>query len=770
MRWPGILATLLLGLALPPPAAADWLQDGYDAARTGNTAAQGPAWPDIALTHTFPAAFDPTTLTTRPGAPLVVNGTAYILAREDNLQLGGAGTTWTTTIQAIDLATGATKAVLSLPEGVQTFVSDGDAWFIVTRSSLHVYHHDWSPAWQLPLYLRAREQDAAAPEPTQESVGREDDLICGHAAVDEGFLFLACTVNYGVVVQAFGIDLAAKRIAWSTLRNEAFDPPSVDPTSPTNLEGPLQPYWQGMMDDAVVLGVTVLDDAVVVTWHGTDCGGASPQEPMGTPCPTSWEYWALSRDGVHQWLRGGSPVESIATPSDATTTGSNVHGRLPPLATAAFGTLYVEHFTTVLRLNPEDGEIMDTWSLQEGEGTQGDPGSGFAADDTSLYVTSTHALARRDGHTGREDWTFMLPPEETWGPTQPALAGGRLYMSSEARPANAISGRSSLYCLDANSGEVLWRHDVTGVLRFAVSEDVVVAQSFDVASVNDNSSAVSHYDGTTKVEVLGQTPASLHLDLDLATAYPANGAEIRVRIRAQEGALGPATLFRADWGDGEVSDWGNGTTFTHRYSVNNEHRARFYASNGNQTASIAQTFLVGQLDPTIQIWDDPWGDRYQNTTFFFLGLLVTGLVALLGLWRSGRKRRRFERELRQLEQDAERLRGDAVAYEAMLNERRARARALFLERRIEEAHAGFLEKRVDDLQRSLRSIAVDEQLRFLSHGLVLRLKRMLADARVDATERADVLDALDREPIPATRRSEVRRLVEGWFLRDAEGA
>jgi hypothetical protein len=64
--------------------------------------------------------------------------------------------------------------------------------------------------------------------------------------------------------------------------------------------------------------------------------------------------------------------------------------------------------------------------------------------------------------------------------------------------------------------------------------------------------------------------------------------------------------------------------------------------------------------------------------------------------------------------------------------------------------------------------AVVERLKFLPHGLVLQLQRLLVDSRVDAWERSHFLDALEREKdLTKFQKQDVKRLIDSWFTRDA---
>lgn len=66
--------------------------------------------------------------------------------------------------------------------------------------------------------------------------------------------------------------------------------------------------------------------------------------------------------------------------------------------------------------------------------------------------------------------------------------------------------------------------------------------------------------------------------------------------------------------------------------------------------------------------------------------------------------------MRDLETQYKALQGEAARCDGMLGEHKSRARALFLENKLEEAHSSFLERRIEELRRGLRLGTIEDKL------------------------------------------------------------
>ncbi len=192
------------------------------------------------------------------------------------------------------------------------------------------------------------------------------------------------------------------------------------------------------------------------------------------------------------------------------------------------------------------------------------------------------------------------------------------------------------------------------------------------------------------------------------------------------------------------------------------------SNEAGQTASVPMTIYVDKVNPADNFFNSWYKPSYENTRFFVLGLVVTGIAGLLGILHTGHKRRRMHRELKALEEDYERLKEDAASCDKMLNERKARARSLFLRRKLEEAHASFITTRILELKQGLRFTEVEQRFDFLPQGMVKTLREMLRDAHITEWERTHFLEALDRDHLlTGAQKRQVRSLIDSWFSSDA---
>ncbi|MGQ0536493.1 MAG: hypothetical protein ACT4PT_10520, partial [Methanobacteriota archaeon] len=107
-----IALALAFALALPPVAAAPYLQTSVDPARTGASADAGPAWDDVAFVARVPGS--------RVGPPLLFDGAAYVLTRD----FGGRGLS-TEGLFAVDLASAEVRTLASFDVHPLGMASDG---------------------------------------------------------------------------------------------------------------------------------------------------------------------------------------------------------------------------------------------------------------------------------------------------------------------------------------------------------------------------------------------------------------------------------------------------------------------------------------------------------------------------------------------------------------------------------------------------------------------------------------------------------------------
>ena len=740
------VAALLLALALGTlaPASADWPQYGHDAGRRGVAEGDGPEWPDIAYQLDLAAA-EGAALT----PPIVVAGHAYFLV---NATIRGAGQgnpflDGETTLYRLDVQTGRVDELATMSSPLYYLAHEAGILYASGAHVLVAMDLEGQLLWREPLRLAGSEEAEGRPQPVS-------GAMCGAPLTTPDAVYVACLDN-----------IAARRVAFverfTTSGERAWEAPFV-PGAANPAECPAS---EAGLNCYVVAGSAAANGGMPV-------GPTTPQLSM-------------NRDFLYLALRAGGETGAIVTDSggtpDAAYGGYEVHAIHAANGTGSSIDATYNYDAkampccSTLPAFPPPPVGNDRWTyvltglLSRFDATAPRPGgaesernvwetdrigwgAGMVLAGDKLYAAAARTLYRftLDLDVPASFAPVVLPDDETWYVAPMALAGDLLLASSH-RSLTTEEAPTILNAIDAHTGKPRWRHQFHARAHWAVSDGVVVA-----------------IDERGLVTVIGKTAASLHVATGPMPLYPEPGQPIVVDLsRTLPGAFGAATSYRADWGDGTSTGWQPEPVFRHVYAQPNEAAARFFAQNDlNHTGSLAVTFYVGQPDPSLSIFNSPFHRDYQEATFFLLGLLATAILALVGVYRAGRKRRRLHQELRALEADHQRLAGDQPACEAMLTSRRARARGLFLEKKLEEAHASFLEKRVDDLLRGLRLSAVDETLQSAPHGIVLRLKRLLADARVDALERSEFLRALDQQPMPEAERERVRRLVEAWFARD----
>ncbi|MBI2076937.1 MAG: hypothetical protein HYT80_01005 [Euryarchaeota archaeon] len=719
---------------VPPTAAADWLQEGHDAARTGR-AESGPRWDDVA----FIANFTHVGTADDAGSLVIVNRTVYAthVVPGSACFIGTQGK-MPHALYAMSVDDGRLVALapFAMSQCYRTpgLASDGDSIFVSTDEELLAFGPDGA----------LRHRTAFLPLPAAATLRTQTPALdCSHLAVEGGKVYVAC----GTLASRVGSTPGAIALWAYDAKTLALVAGPWTPSTQLAKDVSANPVGVlGLGDEGglVPLGLAVADGLAVVTARsgpkGDDAWGQGCIRPVD-----GFDVWAFNVTAAqpagqeewhfNTWLGPGCSLTGapILRPAPVLIGGQRVfmrQGRVISCPVHACG-----------QNSPH--AVSDAMT----EST--DVGTAMAASADGVVVGAGQQAFRLSADL-RRMWRTELPDGQYWDEGGLLLAGDLVVGPVTPAP----GGSRGLVALNATTGDVVWSHDFgnNGPLRLAASDGLL---------------AVRDDDG---LRVLGTTPASLRPIAQIGTRFPRPGEAVRVELsRSGAGLQGAPTAFMAVWGDGGQSPWQPSTLLTHTYASAKDHAARVFVRNdAGQTASIPVTFHVGQHDPAVNILNTPFADEYQQTTFFVLGLLATAAAALFGILRAGRKRRRLHAELQDLESDFKRLESDAHACDAMLAERKARARSLFLEKRLEEAHASFLVGRVDELRRGLRLGAVDAKLKFLPHGMVLRLQKVLADARIDEYEREHFLSALKHETsLTRGQRVEVERLIDGWFARDA---
>lgn len=710
-----VLVTLLL---LTPVASAVWLQDGGDARGTRRATGAAPEWGDVLLRLRVPEL-----ATIRQSPPLIVGGALFVAA--DALTIIGAPERQFVLVR-IDLQDGSVAildAVTLQSAGTiaaqnPAMASDGEDLFLVALGHVVVFDTSTS-SWGRPFPLSPAMAAPTGGEPNQCCTSYE-------AAFSDGRLFVAAAprpiLTGGGIVRLFVVDPYN-----ATVQGPWIEVAEADQASPEDLSS--LPWLAATSHSANLRGIAVEGTrafvAVTVPVDANDAPSSPAQEG-----PFS-HLWSIDVATGQQWSR----VSPWTTGLDGEIAPPIL---LPDAVVVRSGDLTAyDKATGAVRAN-NVALLSDL-----------DTGAAMALGGTMLYAPIGDSMIALDAEL-RPAW-----PEPAVFEGLSFQQGGTVAFDDAvvALAGVGVNAASELLAVDARTGALRWRLDL-GARSYLAAADGLVA------AVDDRGF----------VTLIGRAAWSLRPTFAATTAYPQPGEPVEIDLSATPPSpLGPPTAFRVDWGDGTLDEWSPEPRRAHVYATAGDANARVFARNeANQTASAPLVFHVGQHDPAVNILNSPLSDEYQNTTFFLLGLVVTALIGAFSIARAGRKRRRFARELRELEEEHARLANDARACDAMLQRRRATARALFLRGAVEEAHATFLVARVDELRRSSRLDAVDHKLKFLPHGMVLHLHRLLDDARIDSFERAHFLAALEAESsITRDQKAHVRAVIDEWFARDA---
>ncbi|HLE96766.1 MAG TPA: PQQ-binding-like beta-propeller repeat protein [Candidatus Thermoplasmatota archaeon] len=719
MQRGGVATTVALALLAAGGAqAAPWLQYGYDAARTMATPDAGPATDDVAFEVRLPAGV------VEP--PIVFDGAIYLATGDPEPG-----------IHRLQVSTGESSRIATLELAPQGFASDGAVLYVSDAAATSAFRaSDGSLLWSEPHVLPSENTECR----TLVSAGPA--LYVGCFGRD-GATLVASTV---VFVTARDAVTGAERWRWvldadAETAGAASDVPTERSTALLQVAG----------------SISVID--TVVTISTGDIGG---------PDGADYHTWVLDREtGVLLWSTRHTQPATIQQGVDPLSIDPRRVTRQELLEALAYPTgtrdaLYIKLLQEVTAFDPRTGEAG--WSFRHrGPDALLVAGGALALRDGELLVASRDVLSSLAVGSSTPNWEATLGPGESFVPVgvlaTPEIVYARAALRREGSAgAGAVVDGANLYAYAAVDGQLLWRRALDtpagsdGFYHwFVVGEGVLVIGSLD-----------------GRVVVLGEAPPGLHAFAAAGTEYPAPGEVVRVDLSATTpGAGGPATAFRAEWGDGEVTEWGPDAVLEHTYADAGERRARLQVRNAaNQTASAFVTFHVGGEEPNLV--SVAFSPEYQERTFFALGLALTAGGALFGVSRIGRRRRLLRRELVAVEEGFGRTRAHPRECEDFLAERRTRANALVMDGKLDEAQFAVLKARIEEHAHDLRAGTVERELGFLPVSTARALQDILADGRVTRWERDHFLAAIDRDTVlTPEQKVKVAALVDAWFARDA---
>lgn len=732
---------VLLLLLVPGVAEASWSQAGYDAGSTGASPDRGPALDETSYIVELPGALRTVAW---PGGgfstsePLIVNGTAYVpvVPSAQDERLDGRG------IATVELATGHVELFIEmerdrLDRWTGIAVEDGTL-FVPRSDALNAFDASTGELlWEAlapPLGVRVTGD-----------VTLDDTDRCQAPAVGDGLVVLACAggrqrTNNDPV--AWAVDADTGEVLWGRM---------LTPTAERQ---------EGIFTDASQSETR--DWSLGVSMNGTTAYPITVQASQWDPrLTTRYTLWALdTASGEVRWSRTTDPglsLSPVGIDQDAGTNGT--YPKLAPRATATDRVVYVNMAGTLQAINPAQEEPVTLWSArlgQEDASAETFVGATSALVGDTLYAAASQSIYRFDAAStaGAEAWRVSVDVGEEIASGSLIAADGVLYALTHG----ADFDFGALYAFDASTGERLWRHELTPAgdqsqVRFGYA----LADGLLVAAGTDGS-----------FHVLGRTPASLEPVAEPSSRIPGPGEQLTVDLsRTGPGLHGNATAFRADWGDGNATSWQDSPMLSHTYTEPGEKVARFWVRNdAGQSTSTQLVFDVGATEPNFV--ETAFARENQEMTFGVLGIAMALGGGLIGVGRRYRKRSRLQEELEALEEGFEETRGNPGECEALLDNRKARARSLLLDGVLTEEQFGVIEGRVTELHRELRTTVLDERFQFLPHGMVTSIKKMLADGRLTAWERDALEDLLDREEaLSQAQKDQVRAQLDRWFGDDA---
>ncbi len=716
---PSHLAALILAaILLASPASAGWTQRDGNAARTG-AIDDGPAWGDVALEVQLPGV--------PVGTPAIVGRHVYVGTFDGTFR--GYDHLDETAWWRIDRDTGDVEKVATFASG--DFLDPAYPTFFVTRESQTLEAHDSETGRR--LWSIAGVPSVQATEGSSLVWSRSawtDDVVFVPFVAEQRFpgSFTPNVERGGLVA----LDRATGEFLWEV------DSPDLQ----ANLTG---------------TGITIdvaADDEVAILYVMVQTDGLNPlasrrvvYRAIAFDAPTGDFLWEISDEVPVSLNVAGQSV----LPGVPRFTGGE------PVLTPTFAFIRTDRF---LALNPSSGARI--WTSEAGladpVAVRGMVGGGWR--DGVLVGHTAGTIYRLDPATGAIMWQDTqhdkarffsvihdaISPREVFTPILWSSPGGNepITRGIEAR--------------DIESGKRLWdwkRQDTLGPSSGIASME----------SIGDGIAVMPFYDGT--VVILGRTGASMPAAALADTAYPAVDETIRVDLGGSAGtALGAPTRFRADWGDGLVTDWQQSPVFEHAYTRDGPVTARFTVGNdANQTRTTAVTYRVGETAPNFL--STAFSPENQELTFFVLGLAFTGAIALWGFIRIRRRLGLLQRELLTVNTAYQESKGRIAECERILGERRAHAHVLLTEGKLDESKFALLEKRIDELQRQARTGLIDERLDYLPRGLARHLERMLVDGTISQWEQEAFEALLERDRfLTGEQKRQVREVVRDWAQRD----
>ncbi len=774
-RWI-VLAGVALMLLVPAASAGPWGQPGHDAAATGAPDIEGPLVGDRAFSLELPGQVPDGPLVFLLGAPaepVVLDRTAYVAVEPaDGEERDHQG------IVRVDLDTAEVDRFIETERFPYRVSSDTERLFVTQRGFIDAFAVDTGEHLWRAL--------------------RPDAYGCLAPVVHDGVLFAPCVEDDDPDVE--GTDAEAPNpisdaggvlVALDTETGEELWAQNAFQMTDTSrpVEGRNQQAPLASAGASYILGVSHTGSglfAVTVEPSQLSFCEINVGIPEATTCQsyheTTFTLWSLDpATGQVLWTNETRPYHQSIVRNDGIGESEQPHDDpFPPFSSRVTGgdqLVYVKLDGRLTALNPDPGGPQEVWSRNLGQEEiklrqdcayelncwiGADAGS--ALGDGAVYTASNQLVHRFDTEAREIIWRTPIAADERLAKGSLTLADDVLYAMATAQPDARFT---AFYAFDAESGDHLWRHELAGPMN---RPDLASANGFAYGLAEGSLVSV---DTDGWFHAIGRTNASLGAPPVETELYPPTGRSVALEVPQPEpGAMGPATRYMVDWGDGTVTDWQEDPVFTHTYDEEGEVTARVIAGNdANQTSSSFVTMNVGEETPTEPTWlSQRFEPDNQDMTFGVLGILVAVTGGAVGVTQRYRKRSRLQDELEAIDEAYAATHERPMECEAQLNERKAYARGLVLNGELDEQQFSVIEQRIEELLKGIRMGAMEDEFDFLPYGLVKRAREMLADGTVSSLEREAFLQAVEEDDVLSSdQTAAVRERIEAWHARDRQG-
>lgn len=574
------------GLSVAGDASAAYTQSGNGPQRTGEIPFPGPATNDTAFEVQLPGV--------PVGQPALVDGAAYATTFPGGGFDGPTDNLTEKAIWRIDLATGSVRRAFNFSEAADPLNggwTDPDTILVEDEATEELYAVDVYSGEEL-WRTKAAPEDPRRFRDYSESVTQGGTVYVIFTVSDESQYrgpdrptYVQAEPNPETVgVMAIDEETGQQIWTWNRTLTEASS------GAPRPSDNRFVPETGGMSLSADQDRVYVYSRLAVQpsARHDTYIAatGTSFGPSVGYEVRRTFEIRALSAEtGEPLWARNDTPQ----------TTGVNMDTysccAYPSITETA---LYLR-LDAFQALNPAGGTTIETSEAGRSDHLENQGSSAMGTRDGVVIGTSTQSVYRLDGSDLDVAWQHTSP-DLSYGTSPVAMAEETVYIPTFRNGEDNFLD-IGMEARDLATGELQWRW--WHISSIGVDDPGTNIGTSEPA-LAPGVAVLPSKDGT--VTVLGETEASLGEPAVPEDHYPPAGEAVSVTPSgAEPGAFGPATQYKAYWGDGTTTGWKSNPTLTHAYEEEGAYEARLVVGNdANQTSSTTITMHVGQAPPAPQ--------------------------------------------------------------------------------------------------------------------------------------------------------------------------